>query len=71
MKSNIINKTGFRTHNSVSPEEIFAAGGATVFGRKSGKTNQTIIKALENTPEAEPFTEEEWNKTLKQLRDSK
>lgn len=73
MKPNDI-KTGkgaFRTHKTVSVEEIFAAGGATAFGVKSGKSNETIIKALENAPKPEPFTEEEWNDLLYQLANDK
>lgn len=71
MKPNTTNKGAFRTHTSVSPEEIIAAGGATAFGLKSGKNNQTIIKALENSPKPEPFTDEEWDSLMKQLSNDK
>jgi len=38
MKSNISTNEGlFKTHKSYTPEEIFAAGGATAFGLKMGK----------------------------------
>jgi hypothetical protein len=50
----------FGEHKSYSPDEIIAAGGAAAFGIKSGKNNDTLIKALENAPKPEPFTEEEW-----------
>jgi hypothetical protein len=57
----------FKTHTSHSPEEILASGGATAFGRKTGKSNETLIKALKNTQPAEPFTVEEWEKIMAQL----
>ncbi|WP_221394512.1 hypothetical protein [Dyadobacter sp. NIV53] len=59
------------TQRSYSPDEILAAGGATAFGRKSGKNNQTLIHALENAAPIEPFTEEEWNDLLAQLERDK
>ena len=73
MKAKVNSPTGglFRTHQTVSPEEILAAGGTTAFGRKSGKDNSKLIEGLKKSPEAEPFTEDEWNETLKQLRDNK
>lgn len=73
MKTKITSPTDglFRTHQTFSPEEVLAAGGATAFGRKSGKDNAKLIEALKNAPEAEPFTEDEWNETLKQLKDTK
>ena len=71
MKPKITNKNPFRTHHSVSPEEIIAAGGTTAFGIKSGKNNQSIIKALENSPKPEPFTEEEWDSLIEQLANDK
>jgi hypothetical protein len=61
----------FKTHKAYSPEEILAAGGATAFGKKSGKNNKNLIKALKNAPPAEPFTQQEWDQTMQQLRDSK
>ena len=73
MKAKVTSPTGglFRTHKAFSPEEILAAGGATAFGRKSGKDNSKLIERLKSSPEAEPFTDDEWNKTLTQLRNSK
>ena len=59
------------TQRSYTPEEIFAAGGATAFGRKSGKNNETLIRALENAPAIEPFTEEEWDDLMAQLERDK
>ncbi|MFI5138391.1 MAG: hypothetical protein ACHQIM_11255 [Sphingobacteriales bacterium] len=61
----------FKTHKSYTPEEIFAAGGATAFGRRSGKNNETLIKALENAPPIEPFTDEEWADLTEQLTKDK
>lgn len=58
----------FRTHKAYSPEEILAAGGATVFGKKSGKNNKNLIKALKNAPASEPFTQQEWDQTVQQLK---
>ncbi|GLU50675.1 hypothetical protein [Dyadobacter frigoris] len=57
----------FKTHTSHSPEEILASGGATAFGRKTGKSNETLISALKNAEPAEPFTSEEWEKLMAQL----
>jgi len=73
MKAKVTSPTGglFRTHQAFSPEEILAAGGATAFGRKSGKDNAKLVETLKNAPEAEPFTEAEWNETLKQLKEDK
>ena len=61
----------FRNHKTHTPEEILNAGGATVFGYKSGKNNLELIQALHNAPVAEPFTEEEWEQTLQQLEKNK
>jgi hypothetical protein len=72
MKTNIsANKGLFKTHKSYSPEEILAAGGTTAFGRRSGKNNATLIKALENAPPIEPFTDEEWADLMDQLAKDK
>lgn len=60
----------FKTHESHSPEEVLAAGGATAFGKMSGKNNETLVRALENAP-AEPFTEEEWDKLMVELKSDK
>jgi hypothetical protein len=57
----------FKTHTSHSPEEIFAAGGTTAFGLKMGKDNESLIKALQNAPPIEPFTDEEWADLMEQV----
>jgi hypothetical protein len=57
----------FRTHKSYSAEEILAAGGADAFGEKLGKSNEKLIKALQEGPAIEPFSEEEWADLLRQL----
>jgi hypothetical protein len=61
-----VNSELFKTHQTHSIAEVLAAGGATAFGIKSGKNNETIIAALQKTP-AEPFTEEEWIELLREL----
>lgn len=71
MKTNTTNKGAGRKHTAVSPEEIIAAGGTTAFGIKSGKNNETLKKALKNSPEPEPFTEEEWVSLMKQMANDK
>jgi hypothetical protein len=73
MKSDhhITNKRDFRTLTTVSPEEILAAGGATAFGIKSGKNNETLKKALKNSPKPEPFSEEEWASLMEQMANDK
>jgi hypothetical protein len=72
MKSGITkNGESFRSHESYSPEEVLAAGGTTAFGLKAGKNNSTLIKALEEAPPIEPFTEEEWTDLLDQLEKDK
>jgi hypothetical protein len=71
MKTNLTGKDASRTHKSVSPEEIIAAGGTTAFGIKAGKNNETLKKALKKSPEPEPFTEEEWAGLLKQMANDK
>jgi hypothetical protein len=68
MKSNISSNEGsFKTHRAYTPEEILAAGGTTAFGRKTNKNNSKLIKALENAPTAEPFTQEEWDNLVAEL----
>jgi len=57
----------FRTHQSYSAEEIIAAGGADAFGEKLGKSNDKLVKALQEAPAIEPFSEEEWADLLSQL----
>jgi hypothetical protein len=71
MKTDISKNDGFRASKSVSPEEILAAGGTTAFGRRSGKSNETLIKRLESLPKPEPFTEEEWADALADLKNNK
>jgi len=61
----------FRTHSTVSPEEILAAGGPTAFGIKTGKNREELKTALRNAPKPEPFTDEEWNSLLIQLQNDK
>jgi len=65
------NKGTFRTHTTVSPEEILAAGGTTAFGLKTGKNNETLKRALKNSPKPEPFTEEEWASLMEQMANDK
>ena len=67
----ITNKGVFRTHTTVSPEEIIAAGGTTAFGLKTGKSNETLKKALKKSPKPEPFTEEEWASLMQQMANDK
>jgi len=70
-KHHISNEGALRTHVTVSPEEILAAGGTTAFGLKTGKNNETLKKALKNSPKPEPFTEEEWASLLEQMANDK
>ncbi len=72
MKSNSpVNKSSFKTHQSFSPQEVLAAGGTTAFGKKTGKNNDSLIKALQSAPAIEPFTEKEWADLLKQMEGDK
>ena len=73
MKVNITSTNAelFKTHESHSPDEVLATGGATAFGRTSGKNNQTLILALKDLAPAEPFSEEEWDGMLDQLESTK
>jgi hypothetical protein len=64
-------KGSFKTHTTVSPEQIIAAGGTTAFGLKTGKNNETIIRALENSIKPEPFSKDEWDDILTQLAKDK
>jgi len=61
----------FKTHKSYSVEEVLAAGGATAFGRKRGQDNQTLIEALRSAPEIDPFTDEEWDDLMSELKKDK
>ena len=64
-------KKEIRTHKTVSPEEIFAAGGATAFGVKSGKNNESLKNVLNNSLKPEPFTDDEWANLMEQLANDK
>ncbi len=56
-----------KVHESYSVEEVLAAGGTTAFGIKTGKTSESLIKALESAPKAERTTKEELKEMLDQL----
>jgi len=72
MKSNISANDGlFKIHRSYTPEEVLAAGGTTAFALKTGKTNEELIKVLENCPPVEPFSKEEWDRMMIQLEKDK
>jgi len=72
MKPNIsVNDGVLKTHKSYSPEEVLAAGGTTAFGLKTAKNKAEVIKAIENAPPIEPFTEEEWADLMTQLEKDK
>jgi hypothetical protein len=73
MKPNhqITNQDALKTHFTVSPEEILAAGGATAFGIQTGKNSDKLKKALRNTPKPEPFTKDEWDSLVTQLANDK
>ncbi len=68
---NTANRSGFRDRKSFSPEDIWAAGGTTAFGKKVGQSNKKLIDSLKKGPDIEPFTEKEWAETMKQLKESK
>ena len=65
------NSTLFTPHKSYSPQEVFAAGGATAFGKKMGKSNESIVAALKDLPPVEPFSDEEWDALMEQLKGDK
>lgn len=68
MKHNISTNSGsFKIHPTHSPEEVLAAGGTTAFSLKSNKNTERLIKALQNSPVIEPFTDGEWNDLTKQM----
>ncbi|MFT3950295.1 MAG: hypothetical protein QM763_25235 [Agriterribacter sp.] len=74
MKSGIkqdMQASGFKDRKSYSPEEIWAAGGTTAFGKKKGQSNEKLIEALEASPKIEPFNEKEWMEALEQLEQNK
>jgi hypothetical protein len=64
-------KYTFKTHESYSPEEVFAAGGTTAFAIKKGKTAQNFLKGLDEIPEIEKFSDEEWADLIEQLKNDK
>jgi hypothetical protein len=61
----------FKTHESYSPEEIFAAGGTTAFAIKKGKTAQNFLEGLNEIPKIEKFSDEEWNNLIEHLKNDK
>jgi hypothetical protein len=65
------NATLFRTHNSYSVEEVLTAGGATAFGRKMSKSNESIVAALKDLPPIERFSDAEWDALMEQLKADK
>lgn len=62
---------GFKTNKSYSPEEIWAAGGVTAFGRKMGQSNKRMAEIFTKVPRVEPFTDKEWEETLQTLKEAK
>ena len=60
----------FKTHESYSPEEIFAAGGTTAFAIQKGKTGKALRESVKNAPEAD-FSDEDWDDLLEQLKNTK
>jgi hypothetical protein len=72
MKEQSINTiTGsFKTQKTHTLEEKLAAGGASAFGNKSGKSMQNLIKKSQDAPSPEPFTKEEWEQSLLQLNET-
>ncbi|QRR03229.1 hypothetical protein [Dyadobacter sandarakinus] len=54
-----------------APEEVLLAGGAMVFGKKTGKNNASMINALQNNPSTEPFSSAEWDALMHQLDQTK
>jgi hypothetical protein len=64
-------KITFKTHESYSPEEVFAAGGSTAFAIKKGKTAHNFFVGLNEIPEIEKFSDEEWSDLIEQLKNDK
>jgi hypothetical protein len=62
---------GFTAHKSYTPQEILAAGGTTAFALRHGKTNESLIRALESVGITEPFTEKEWKDFLLEIEKDK
>ncbi|MFC0515609.1 hypothetical protein ACFFGT_15425 [Mucilaginibacter angelicae] len=68
MKHNISTNNGsLKIHPTHSPEEVLAAGGTTAFSLKSNKSTKKLIKALQNSPLVEPFSDKEWSDLSKQM----
>ena len=61
----------FTEHKSYTPDEVFAAGGTTLFGLKTQDKKIQALKAIENSAPIEPFTDEEWNNLMDQVANDK
>jgi hypothetical protein len=61
----------FSGHKSYSIAEILAAGGATAFANKMGKSPETIIERLKKLPNDAFLTKEEATNALETLNESK
>lgn len=61
----------FSGHKSYSIAEIMAAGGATAFANKMGKSPQAISERLKKLPENAFLTQEEARLALETLKESK
>jgi hypothetical protein len=61
----------FKEHKSYTPDEVFAAGGTTVFGLKTQEKKLQALKAIESAPPIEPFTNEEWDDLMNQVANDK
>ena len=70
IEQNTVERYTFKTYESYSPEEIWAAGGTTAFAIKHGKTYQNLLDNIKNAPEAD-FTDEEWDIIQEQLKNDK
>jgi hypothetical protein len=57
----------WKTHKSYTPEEVLAAGGTTAFGLKNQKIKLEALKAIENAPPIEFFSDEEWAKLMDEV----
>ncbi|MDB5006976.1 MAG: hypothetical protein JWP45_1369 [Mucilaginibacter sp.] len=61
----------FSGHKSYSIAEILAAGGATAFANKKGKSPATVVERLKRMPNDAFLTEEEAMHALETLNKSK
>jgi len=61
----------FNDVKSYSPGEILEAGGTTAFAIKMGKTPEALVKAMQNAAPIEPFSDEEWDSLMTQLKNDK